>query len=139
MQRKRKEPRSGWSMPSLCGSQRSLVPVAVECMGRKKLFPTVEGWEQQMRYGLFTKTQLLNQRAVLGDIGTAQVSKHPLAAAYHDDEATVAGEILLVTVLHVVRDVVDALGKHGNLCFDRAGVLFITPVGVKQGNLLFSS
>ena len=56
-------------------------------------------------------------------IGGEQIFVHALPLADHLDEAAVGGKIFFV-LLNVSRDMVDALGQHSHLSFNRSGICF---------------
>lgn len=78
-----------------------------------------------LAFGLLTDTKFVNQFAVCAQMGFLQIHQQPLALANQRQQRLPAGVVLGV-LLEVLRQLLDAVGKQGDLPFGRTRVLFRT-------------
>ena len=82
-------------------------------------------WESFSIVILFPQTELLDQGTVPFEVVLAEVREQAFAVSNFGNQPTIGGEIFLV-FLHVAGDMLDLLGKLGNLAFNRTRVLGIS-------------
>ena len=81
--------------------------------------------------GLVPETKILNERAILLDIGSLEVVEQPATLADHLEQAATTVMVFRVRA-EMPSEVADPLGKERNLHSCRSGIPFVGPVLVDR-------
>ena len=84
---------------------------------------------------LLTKTEGLDELTIAVDVLVVQVLQELTATTYHLCQGTSGTEVLVV-LLQVLGEVLNAIGEQGYLAFYAAGVLGVLAVLAEDFNLL---
>jgi hypothetical protein len=79
---------------------------------------------QPIRLALSAKTKSLDQRTVTCDVNALEVSEKAATLTDHEEQATTAVVVVLV-LLEVLGEVLDALAENSNLNLRRTGVTWV--------------
>ena len=84
---------------------------------------------------LFAQTEILDQLTIAVDVLVVEVLQELAATAYHLGQRTSGAEVLVV-ILQVLSEVLDAIGEQCHLALNRTGVLGVLAILVENLNLL---
>ena len=99
-----------------------------QCMKNKKshsntlwLIPLPSGRDGEGAFLLLTQTQSLHDSTVAVDVARLQIVEQRATLTYQTGQSTL-GAVVLTVLLHVLRQVLDAIGEQCNLALCATGV-----------------